>query len=105
MNLLRRMHAALSLCCCCAPIGGTLACCLLLCYCDSMPCPFILGDPTSQHVSSLLMLKPHRCDNPQSLVGRYPRSSGSSVMLWATLGSLETHGIEQGRNHLSVRDA
>ena len=53
----------------------------------------------------LLMLKLCSCHCPQSLVGRYPRSSGSSVMLWATSGSLGTHGIEQGRNHLLVRDA
>ena len=37
------------------------------------------------------------CHCPQILVGRYPRSSGSSVKLWATPYSPPTHGIEQGR--------
>ena len=36
--------------------------------------------------------------SPQSLVGRYPRSSRCSVMLWATSRSPGTHGIEEGRN-------
>ena len=45
------------------------------------------------------------CPCPQSRVGWYSRSSGSSVKLWATSGSLGTHGIGQGRNHLPVRDA
>ena len=103
--LLRRMHAALFLCCCTAPIGSALAFCLLLCCCDAMPCPVSLGDPTGQHSSPLLMLTLCSCHCPQSLVDRYPRSSGSSVKLWATPGSPGTHGIEQGRNHLSVRDA
>ena len=39
------------------------------------------------------------CLCPQSLADRYPRSSGSSVMLWPTSGSPGTHGIERGRNH------
>ena len=43
---------------------------------------------------------------PQSLVGRYPRSSGSSVMLChAILGSPGTHRIDLRKNHMSVRDA
>ena len=103
--LLRRMLAALYLGCCVAPIGGALAFCLLLCCCVALPCPFTPGDPTGQHPSPLLMLKLCSCHCPQSLVGRYPRSSGSSVMLWATSGMPGTHGIEQGRNHLSVRHA
>ena len=63
------------------------------------------GEQTGQRSSPLLMLTLCSCHCPQSLVGRYPRSSESSVMLWATSGSPGTHGIEQGRNHLSVRDA
>ena len=58
-----------------------------------------------QRPSPLLMLTLCSCRCPQSLVDRYPRSSGSSVMLWATSGSPGTHGIERGRNHLSARDA
>ena len=103
--LLRRMRAALCLGRCVAPVGDVLAFCLLLCCCVAVPCPFTPGEQTGQHPSSLLMLKLCSCHCPQSLVGRYPRSSGSSVILWATLGSPGTHGIEQGRNNLSVRDA
>ena len=91
--------------CCVAPIGDILAFRLLLCCCVALPCPFTPGEQTGQRPSPLLMVKPCSCHCPQSLVGRYPRSSGSSVMLWATSGSPGTHGIEQGRNHLSVRDA
>ena len=40
-----------------------------------------------------------------NLVGWYPRLSRSSIKLWATSGSPRSYGIEQGRNHLSVRDA
>ena len=103
--LLRRMRAALYLGCCFAPIGDALAFCLWLCCCVAMPCPFTPGEQTGQRPSPLLMLMLCSCHYPQSLVGRYPRSSGSSVMLWATSGSPGTHGIERGRNHLSARDA
>ena len=67
-----------------------------------MPCPFTPGGPTGQRSSPLLMLMLCSCHCPQSLVGHYPWSFGSSVMLWAASGSPRTHGIEQGRNHLSV---
>ena len=77
-------HAAdLVLGCCSAPIGSALACYLLLCCCVAMPCPHTPSDPTAQRSSPLLMLKLCGCHCPQSLVGRYPQSSGSSVMLWA----------------------
>ena len=78
-----------------------LAAVLLLCH----VLPLTPGDSTGQRLSPLLMLTLYSCHWPQSLVGRYPRSSGSSLMLWATSGSSGTHGIEQDRNHLSVRDA
>ena len=42
------------------------------------------GEQTGQRSSPLLMLALCSCHCPQSLVGRYPRSSGSSVKLWAT---------------------
>ena len=100
-----RMRAALLLRCCIAPIGGALAVCLLLCPCIALPCPFTPGSPTGQRPSPLLMPLLYSCHCPQSLAGRYPRSSRSSVMLWATSGSPGTHGIEEGRKHLSVRDA
>ena len=103
--LLRRMHAALYLGCCFAPIGDTLAFCLLLCCCVAEPCPFTPGEQTGQRPLPLLMLTLCSCHCPQSLVGRYPRSSGSSIMLWATSGSPRTHGTERGKNHLSARDA
>ena len=80
LTLFRRMHAALFLGCCGAPIGRALACCLVQCCCVAMPCPLTPGDPTGQRSSPLLMLKLRNCHCPQSLVGRYPRSSGSSVM-------------------------
>ena len=91
--------------CCVAPIGDALAFCLLLCCCVAMPCPFTRGEQAGQRPSPLPMLKLCSCQCPHSLVGRYPRSSGSAFMLWATSGSPGTRGIEQGRNHLSVRDA
>ena len=103
--LLRRMRAALYLGCCLAPIGDALAFCLLLCSCVVVPCPFTPGEQTGQRPSPLLMLILCSSHCPQSLVGRYPRSCGSSVKLWATSGSPGTHGIERGRNHLSARDA
>ena len=103
--LLCRMCAALYLGCCFAPVGDALAFCLLLCCCVAVPCPFTPGEQTGQRPSPLLMLKLCSCHCPQSLVRRYPRSFGSSVMLWATSGSPGTHGIERGRNHLSARDA
>ena len=103
--LLRRMRAALYLGCCFAPIGDALAFCLLLCCCIAVPCPHTPGEQTGQRPSPLLMLTLCICHCSQSLVGRYPRSSGSSVMLWATSGSPGTHGIERGRKHLSARDA
>ena len=61
------------------------------------------GEQTGQR--SPLNANASNCHCPKSMVDRYPRSSGSSVMLWATSGSPGTHGIEQGRNHLSARDA
>ena len=67
--------------------------------------PLTPGGPTGQRSSPLLMLMLCSCHCPQSLAGRYPRSCGSSVMLWATSRSRGTHRIEQDRNHLSVRDA
>ena len=82
-----------------------LAFCLLRCCCVAVPCPLTPGEQTGQRPSPLLMLTLCSCHCPQSLVDRYPRSSGSSVMLWATSGSPGTHGIERGRNHLSARDA
>ena len=103
--LLLRLRAALCLGCCFAPIGDALAFCLLLCCFVAVPCPFTPGEQTGQRPSPLLMLTLCSCQCPQSLVGQYPRSSGSSVMLWATSGSPGTHGIERGRNHLSARDA
>ena len=103
--LLRRMRAALFLCCRFALDGEALAFCLLRCCCVAVPCPHTPGEQTGQRPSPLLMLMLCRCHCPQSLVGRYPRPSGSSVMLWATSGSPGTHGIERGRNHLSARDA
>ena len=102
---LGRMRAALYLGCCSAPIGDALAFCLLLCCCVAVPCPFTPGKQTGQRLSPLLMLTLCSSHFPQSLVGRYPRSSRSSVMLWATSGSPGTRGIERGRNHLSARDA
>ena len=101
---LGRMCAALYLGCCVAPIGDNLTFCLLPCCCAALPCNFTTGDQTGQRPSRLLMLKVCSCHCPQSQVGRYPRSSGSSVMLWATSGSPRTRGIEPGRNHLFVRD-
>ena len=103
--LLRRMRAALYLGCCFAPIGDALAFSLLLCCCVAEACLFTRGEQTGQRPSPLLMLTLCSCHCPQSLVGRYPRSSGSSVMLWATSSSPGTHGIERGRNHLSAGDA
>ena len=100
-SLLRRMHSAF-LGCCTAPIGSALAFCWLLCCYIAMPCPITPGDPTGQRSSPLLRLTLCSC---QSLVGRYPWSSRSSVMLWATPGSPRTHGIEQGMYHLLVGDA
>ena len=98
------------------------ACCFVpwLPLCDGQRCPCFLlvamllrcfalpltpGEQTGQLPSPLLMLTLCSCHCPQNLVDRYPRSSGSSVMLWATSGSPGTHGIERGRNHLSARDA
>ena len=100
--LLRRMRAALYLRCCFAPIGDALAFCLLLCCCVAEPCPLTPGKQRIQCQSPLLVLTLCSCHCPESLVGRYPRFSGSSVMLWATSGRPGTHGIERGRNHLSA---
>ena len=58
-----------------------------------------------QRASPLPMLMLCSCHCPENLAGRYPRSSGSSVLLWATSGSPGTHMIEQCKNHMSVRDA
>ena len=88
-----------------APMRRALAFSLLLCCCDAMPCPNTPGGPTRQRTSPLLMLTLCSCHCPQTLVGRYPRSSGPSVMLCAAPSSPGTHGIEQGKNHLLVRDA
>ena len=103
--LLRRFRAGLCLGCCFAAIGDALAFCLLLCCCIAVLSPFTPGEQTGQRRSPLLMLTLCSCHCPQSLVGRYPRSFGSSVMLWGTSGSPGTHGIERGRNHMSARDA
>ena len=103
-----RFAACVLLCflgCCYATDRGALAFCLLRCCCAALPCPLTPGEQTGQRPSPLLMLTLCSCHCPQSLVARYPRSSGSSVMLWATSGSPGTHGIERGRNHLSARDA
>ena len=102
---LRRMRAALFLGCRFATDREALAFYLLRCCCVALPCPHTPGEQTGQRPSPLLILTPCSCHCPQSLVDRYPRSSGSSVMLWATSGSPGTHGIERGRNHLSARDA
>ena len=102
---LRRMPAALFLGCRFATDREALAFYLLRCCCVALPCPLTPGEQTGQRPSPLLMLTPCSCHCPQSLVDRYPRSSGSSVMLWATSGSPGIHGIERGRNHLSARDA
>ena len=103
--LLLRMRAALFLGCRFAPDREALAFCFLPCCCVAVPCPLTPGEQTGQRPSPLLMLTLCSCHCPQSLVDRYPRSSGSSIMLWATSGSPGTQGIEQGRNHLSARDA
>ena len=103
--LLRRMRAALFLGCCFAPDREALAFCLLRCCRVAVPCPLTPREQTGQRPSPLLMLTLCSCHCPQSLVDRYPRSSGSSVILWATSGSPGTHRIERGRNHLSARDA
>ena len=86
---------------CVAPIGGTLAFRLVA---MALHCPALPLFPR-RSLSASLMLKLCNYHCPQSLVGRCLRSSGSSDMLWATSGSPRTHGIEQGRNHLLVRDA
>ena len=80
----RRMRAALFLGCCFATDRGALAFCLLRCCCAALPCPLTTGEQTGQRPSPLLMLTLCSCHCPQSLVARYPRSSGSTVMLWAT---------------------
>ena len=103
--LLRRMRAALCLGCRFAPDGEAFAFCLSRCCCIAVPCPLTPGEQTGQRPSPLLMLTLCSRHCPQSLVDWYPRSSRSSVMLWATSGSPGTHGIERGRNHLSARDA
>ena len=103
--LLRRMRAALCLGCRFAPDGEAFAFSLLRCCCIDVPCPLTPGEQTGQRPSPLLMLTLCSRHCLQSLVDRYPRSSGSSVMLWATSGSPWTHRIERGRNHLSPRDA
>ena len=82
--LLRRMRAALCLGCRFAPDGEAFAFCLLRCCCIAVPCPLTPGEQTGQRPSPLLMLTLCSRHCPQSLVDRYPRSSGSSVMLWAT---------------------
>ena len=105
LTLFGRLHAFLFLGCYNASIGSALACCLPRCCCVAMPCPLTPGDPTGQRTSPLLTLILCSCHYLRSPVGRYPRSSGSSVMLWGTSGSPRTNGIKQGRNHLPVRDA
>ena len=102
---LRRMRAALFLGCRFTPDREALAFYLLRCCCVAVPCPLTPGEQTGQRPSPLLMLTQCGCHCPQSLVDRYPWSSGSSVMLWATSGSRGTHRIERGRNHLLARDA
>ena len=103
--LLRRMRAALCLGCRFAPEGEAFAFCWLPCCCIDVPYPLTPAEQTCQRPSPLLMLTLCSRHCPPSLVGRYPWSSGSSVMLWATSGSPGTHGIERGRNQLSARDA
>ena len=76
---------------------------VVLLRCQALP-PYP-REPTGRRSSPLLMVMLCSCHCPRSLVGRYPRSSGSSVMLWATSGTPETYGIGQRRNHLLVRDA
>ena len=93
---LRRMRAALFLGCRFATDRGALAFYLLRCCCVALPCPLTPGEQTGQRPSPLLKLTLCSCHCPQSLVDRYPRSSGSSVMLWATSGSPGTQGIERG---------
>ena len=97
------MLAALLLgCCSAAPLGIVLA----SCSAAAQPClalyPRRTNGPASVAVANANTLQLPR---PRNLVGRYPWSSGSSFMLWATSGSPGIHGIEQCRNHLSVRDA
>ena len=92
--LLRRMRAALFLGCRFATDREALAFYLLRCCCVALPCPLTPGEQTGQRPPPLLMLALCSCHCPQSLVDRYPRSFGSSVMLWATSGSPGTHGIE-----------
>ena len=82
--LLRRKCAALCLGCRFAPDGEAFAFCLLRCCCIAVPGPLTPGKQTGQRPSPLLMLTLCSCHCPQSLVDRYPQSSGSSVMLWAT---------------------
>ena len=102
--LLCRMRAALYLGCCVAPIGGALAFCLLLCCYVALPCPFTPSDPTDQRPSPLLMLKLCSCHCLKAWLAGIP-------VLWVlrhAVGHLRQpwdHGIEQGMNHLSVRDA
>ena len=90
VTLFGRMCVALSLGCYCATIGSALACCFLLCCFIAMPCPFTPGDPMGQRSPRLLTLKPGSRHHSQILVGRYPWSPRSSVMSWATSGSLGT---------------
>ena len=104
--LLRRMRAALSLGCRFAPDREALAFCLLRCCCVAVPCPLTprgTNGPASVAVANANALQLPL--PPKAWLTRYPRSSGSSVMLWATSSSPGTHGIERGRNHLSARDA
>ena len=103
--LLRRMRAVLYLGCRFAPEGDVLAFCLLQCCCVAVHCPFTPGAQTGQRPSPLLMLTLCSRYCSRSLVGRYRRFFGSSVMLWATSGRPGTHWIEQGRKHLSAGDA
>ena len=77
--LLRRMRAALFLGCRFATDRDALAFCLLRCCCAALPCPLTPGEQTGQRPSPLLMLTLCSCHCPQSLVDRYPRSSGSSA--------------------------
>ena len=69
-----------------------LAAVLLLCC----ALPLTPSGGRGQCLLPLLMLTLCSCQCPQSLVGLYLWSYGSSIMLRATSGSPGTHGIEQG---------
>ena len=65
-----------------------------------LPCsiPWVPGLPKVAHLRVYMYMHVYA----ETLVSWDPQSDGSSVKLRATSGSPGTHGIEQGRNHLSV---